>query len=71
MVGINTKISCHALKIDPKIKPKMQRRRPMIAKKYKTLKSEVHKSIENSFIRKAQYLAWVYNSILVPKSNGK
>lgn len=67
MVEINPKVACHPLKIDLKIKPKMQRRRAMGTKMYEALKNKVGILLENGFIREAQYLVWVCNLILVPK----
>lgn len=43
----------------------------MSAKKYEALKNKVYKLLENGFIHEAQYLVWVYNPVLVPKSNEK
>lgn len=43
MVGKDPKVSCRSLKMDPKIKPKIQKRQPMSFEKYQASKSEVDK----------------------------
>lgn len=53
MIGIDPKVTCHALKLDPKIEPKIQRRWPMSAEKYEALKSDVDKLLEKGLICKA------------------
>lgn len=52
MIGIDPKVACHALKLDPKIEPKIQRRQPMSVEKYEALKSDVDKLLEKGLIRK-------------------
>ncbi|XP_022894074.1 uncharacterized protein LOC111408560 [Olea europaea var. sylvestris] len=71
MVGIDPKVSCHHLKIDPKVAPHRQKRRALNPERYEALKEEVQKLIQNGFIRKATYPRWVSNPILVRKNNGK
>lgn len=55
---------CHALKINHKFKPKMQRRRPIITQKYEAIKSKVDRLLENGFNYKGQYPVWIYNLVL-------
>ncbi|KAL2471294.1 Retrovirus-related Pol polyprotein from transposon [Abeliophyllum distichum] len=43
MVGINLSIACHALKVDPNVCPKIQKRRPLSTERYCALKEEVDK----------------------------
>lgn len=54
-VGIIPKMACHDLKMNPKIKPKMQRRLSISTETYKALKIDMDKLLENSFICDAQY----------------
>ncbi|KAL2462192.1 RT RNaseH 2 domain-containing protein [Abeliophyllum distichum] len=55
MVGINSSVACHALKVDPKVRPKIQKMRPLSAKRYGALKEGVDKLLTNGFIREAVY----------------
>lgn len=71
MVGIEPKISCHHLKIDPKATPNRQKRRALNPERYEALKDEVKKLIDNHFIRESIYPKWVSNPVLVKKHNGK
>ncbi|KAL2453212.1 Uncharacterized protein Adt_49288 [Abeliophyllum distichum] len=41
MIGIDPKVSCHHLNIDPKFPSHKQKRRPLNPEKYKALKEEV------------------------------
>ncbi|KAL2541734.1 Ribonuclease H [Abeliophyllum distichum] len=43
MVGINPSMACHALNVDPKVRSKIQKRRPLSAERYGALKEEVDK----------------------------
>ncbi|KAL2479834.1 Uncharacterized protein Adt_32800 [Abeliophyllum distichum] len=55
MVGIDPSVACHALKVDPKMRPKIQKRRHLSTERYGTLKEEVDKMLANGFIREAVY----------------
>lgn len=57
MIRIDLNIACHAMEIDPKTRPKMQKWQSLSSEKYEVLKSEVNQLLENDFIREAQY--WV------------
>ena len=70
MEGIDAKVMCHSLNIDPTYPPKRQKRRAMNAERYEALKEEVDKLINNGFIREAHYPRWVFNPVLVIKPNG-
>lgn len=70
-VGIDPKVSCHHLKIDPKVAPHRQKRRALNLERYEALKEEVQKLIKNGFIREVIYPKWVSNSVLVKKQNDK
>ncbi|XP_022856148.1 uncharacterized protein LOC111377303 [Olea europaea var. sylvestris] len=71
LVGIDPKVSCHHLKIDPKIASHRQKGRALNPERYETLKEEVRKLIKNGFIREATYPMWVSNLVLVKKHSGK
>lgn len=71
MVGIDPKVSCHHLNIDPKFTSHRQKRRTLNPERYEALKEEVHKLVSNGFIREATYPKWVSNPVLVKKHNGK
>jgi len=68
MVGINPNHACHRLNIDPKARPIRQKRRPMNADRYTTLKEEVDKLISNGSIRETKYPIWLSNPVLVKKT---
>ncbi|KAL2480122.1 Uncharacterized protein Adt_33088 [Abeliophyllum distichum] len=65
MVGIDPSVACHALKVDPKVCPKIQKIRHLSTKRYSALKEEVDKLLANEFIKEAVYLQWVSNPMLV------
>ena len=71
MVGINPNVMLHRLNINPDHKPVRQKRRPITAERYATLKEEVDKLLANKFIREAYYPTWVANLVLVKKKNKK
>lgn len=55
MIGINPKVSCHHLKIDPKAMPYQQKMRSFNLEMCVALKDEVKKLIENGLIRESSY----------------
>ncbi|KAL2532229.1 Uncharacterized protein Adt_05580 [Abeliophyllum distichum] len=71
MVGIDPSVACHDLKVDPKVCPRIQKRRPLSTKRYGALKKEVDKLLAIEFIKEAVYLKWVSNPVLVRKNNKK
>lgn len=50
MVGIDSKVTCHHLKIDSKDTLHSQKRRALNLERYETLKDEVKKLIDDRFI---------------------
>lgn len=66
MVGNDSKVSCHYLKIDPKAPPHRQKMRALNPKRYEVSKDEVEK-----LIRESIYPKWLSNPVLVKKYNGK
>ena len=71
LVGIDSKVMCHRLNIDPNHQPIWQKQRAMDAKWYQAPKDEVDKLLAINFIRKSFYPCWHANSVLVKKANGK
>lgn len=69
--GISSEIICHALNIKPGAIPVRQKRRAMDPEKYKALKEEVRKLLDNGFIKETHYTSWVANPVLVKNTNGK
>jgi hypothetical protein len=45
----------HALNTDPKVKPKLQRQRPMSGDRVKSAEAEVQKLLDARIIREVQY----------------
>ena len=64
VVGIDPNVMLHRLNIDPNHRSVCQKRRPMTAKRYASLKEEVDKLLANKFIREARYPTWVANQSL-------
>ena len=71
MVGIDSNVMLHQFNIDPNHRPICQKRRPMTAEHYATLKEKVDKLLSNKFIIETCYLTWVANPVLVKKKNWK
>ncbi|XP_022859516.1 uncharacterized protein LOC111380239 [Olea europaea var. sylvestris] len=71
IVGIDSRISCHHLNINPSYAPHRQKRRALNPDRYEALKDEVSKLIRSGFIREAIYPRWISNPVLVKKSSGK
>lgn len=71
MVGIDPRISCHHLNINPSYAPHRQKRRTLNPERYEALKDEVSKLSHSGFIREAIYPRWISNPVLVKKSSGK
>ena len=55
MIGIHPDIMCHRLNISPDFKPLRQKRRAMVAERYKALKDEVNKLLDMGFVRESFY----------------
>ncbi|XP_022853744.1 uncharacterized protein LOC111375176 [Olea europaea var. sylvestris] len=70
MRGIDPNIACHKLQVDPSVRPKQQKRRPLNPERYEALNKEEQKLLHNGFLREAKYPKWVANSVLVKKHNG-
>lgn len=53
MCEISPDVICHALNIKPEAIPVRQNMRAMNQEKYKNLKEEVHRLLDNGFIKEA------------------
>lgn len=71
MVGIDPKVSCHHLNINPTYTLHRQKRRTLNQVMYKALKKEVKNLSRNGFTRETIYPKWISNLILVKKPSGK
>ena len=71
MPGLDLKVTCHHLTIDPDLKAVAQRRRKHSSEKAKAAELAVKDLLEAHFISEAQYITWLTNVVLVKNSNGK
>jgi hypothetical protein len=69
LTGVHRSVIEHALNTDPRVKPKLQRQRPMSADRVKSVEAEVQKLLDARIIREVQYPTWVANVVMVPKKN--
>jgi hypothetical protein len=70
LTGVHRSVIEHALNTDPKVKPKLQRLRPMSADRVKSAEAGMQKLLDARIIREVQYPVWVANVVMVPKKNG-
>jgi hypothetical protein len=70
LTGVHRSVIEHALNTDPKVKPKLQRQRPMSGDRVKSAEAKVQKLLYAKIIREVQYPIWVANVVMVPKKNG-
>jgi hypothetical protein len=70
LTGVYQSVIEHALNTDPKVKPKLQRQRPMSGDRVKSAEAEVQKLLDARIIREVQYPIWVANVVMVTKKNG-
>jgi hypothetical protein len=65
--GVHRSVIEHALNTDLKVKPKLQRQRPMSADRIKSAEAEVQKLLDARIIWEVRYPVWVANVVMVPK----
>ena len=70
MSGIDPKIACHRLAIDPNFKPVQQKKRRQGQEQSATIKVEVDKLLKVGFIEEAPHTTWLANVVMVKKANG-
>ena len=71
MVGIDPKVMCHRLNIDPDKKGVRQKRRPVSGERAEALKEEVDRLLQAGLVKESFYPMWLANPVLVKKPNGK
>lgn len=71
MAGIDPRVSCYHLKVDPKHSTHRQKRIPLNSERYESLKAKVRKSISNGFNREAVYLKLISKPMLIKKHSEK
>ncbi|XP_022848822.1 uncharacterized protein LOC111371146 [Olea europaea var. sylvestris] len=69
MKWIDPEVASHRLYIDPSIRLKQQKRRPLNLEKDEMLSKEVQKLLYNGFIHEAKYPKWIANSNFIKKNN--
>ncbi|KAL0400130.1 UNVERIFIED_CONTAM: Transposon Ty3-G Gag-Pol polyprotein [Sesamum radiatum] len=69
--GINPKVMTHKLNVNPTFRPVRQKKRSFGTEKNEIIKEEVEKLLTAGYIRPVQYLEWLANVVLVPKTNKK
>ncbi|KAM1322156.1 hypothetical protein ACFX2F_015156 [Malus domestica] len=72
MPGIDPKVACHKLHVDPVAKPMIQKRRHLTPERVATIEVEIDKLLEAGFVEKVAHSAWLANIVLVmQKDKGK
>ena len=71
MVGIDPKVMCHHLNIDPERKGERQKRKAISGERAFALKEEVDRLLKAFLVNESFYPTWLDNSVLVKKPNGK
>ena len=70
MLGIDTSIVEHTIKMYPDVKPIRQRLRPVHLKKVISIKEEVEKILHAGFIYPVLLTEWVSNIVPIMKKQG-
>jgi hypothetical protein len=71
MSGIPREVAEHALEIRASSKSMKQRLRRFDEEKHKVIGEEIHKLLEDGFIKEVHHPEWLANPVLVKKNNGK
>jgi hypothetical protein len=71
LTGVSRDIIEHKLEVNPSARPKEHRLRKMSDEKITTVKAEVQRLLDASFIREVYYPSWLTNVVMVKKKNGK
>ncbi|XP_074327891.1 uncharacterized protein LOC141665807 [Apium graveolens] len=69
MVGIDLKVMCHHLKIDPKVKRVRQKRHHVSGERAQALKEEIDRLLNIGLIKESFCPEWLANPVLVKKPN--
>ncbi|KAK2374249.1 hypothetical protein QL285_075225 [Trifolium repens] len=71
MPGLDPKVACNQLTVDPDARAVVQRRRKQSPEKAEAAEKCVKDLLEAKFISEARYSTWLSNVVLVKKNNGK
>ncbi|KAL0440299.1 UNVERIFIED_CONTAM: Ribonuclease HI [Sesamum latifolium] len=69
MQGISPEVMVYRLNVHPEARPIKQKKRAFGTDRNKIIKEKVEKLLKVNYIRPVQYLEWLANVVLVPKSN--
>ena len=67
MPGIDPKVACHKLHVDPAAKLVIQKRRNFAPERVAIIEAEIDKLLEAGFIEEVAHSAWLANVVLVMK----
>ncbi|KAM1486976.1 hypothetical protein ACFX2I_001095 [Malus domestica] len=67
MPGIDPKVACHKLHVDPTAKLVIQKRRHFAPERVAIIDAEIDKLLEAGFIKEVAHSAWLANVVLVMK----
>lgn len=71
MSGIDIKVTCHELNVDPTFKPFKQKRRKLGPERTGAVNDKVEKLLKVGSITEVRYPDWLANPVVVKKKNGK
>jgi ribonuclease HI len=69
--GVSPTLACHSLNIGPEHRPVVQKRRKLAPERAMIVLEEVERLLASGAIREIQYPAWLSNTVVVQKKNGK
>ncbi|XP_072078087.1 uncharacterized protein [Arachis hypogaea] len=71
MPGIDPKVICHGLALDPKARSVRQKKRHIGQDKTDAAVKETQKLLSMGFIREIRFTSWLANEVMVKKNSGK
>uniref|UniRef100_A0A2N9HXW1 RNase H type-1 domain-containing protein n=1 Tax=Fagus sylvatica TaxID=28930 RepID=A0A2N9HXW1_FAGSY len=69
--GVSSDLASHSLNIKPEHRPVVQKRRKLAPERATIVLEEVERLLASGAIREVQYPAWLSNTVVVRKKNGK
>ncbi len=69
--GVSPSLACHTLNIKPEQRPVVQKRRKLAPERATIVLEEVERLLASGAIQEVQYPAWLSNTVVVRKKNGK
>uniref|UniRef100_A0A2N9F3W1 Uncharacterized protein n=1 Tax=Fagus sylvatica TaxID=28930 RepID=A0A2N9F3W1_FAGSY len=69
--GVSPDLASHTLNIKPEHRPVVQKRRKLAPERASIVLEEVERLLASGAIREVQYPAWLSNTVVVRKKNGK